>query len=181
MPAPRILREIHDQLVAREGEPDGSIGFENGPPGAPERVDVFVWEAQDVDDVTLLQNVGMDAVPMEGDRRCELRWVIRGILEETDVSTCATFLANVALYPFLRHTYFDWWQTLRQPVPLFKSSAACWFHPPFAGGGLEGFETSVGYVRLLHLVPLTEAEAAMSTRELREHFERSGIDIFTPR
>ncbi len=181
MPAPPVIRGVYAQLLAREGEPNRTIAFENGPPGAPERIDVFVWEARDDDDVTIFNTVGMAALPMQGGSRAELRWVIRGRFDDRVLGACATFLANLALYPFQRRTHFDWGHKVRQPVPQFPSSAGCWFHPPFVPSGLGGFRTPDGDVKLLYVVPVTQAEAQMSNQALAEHLQATGIDVFRPR
>lgn len=176
-----VLRELLDFLEAREGTPDRTFAFEDGPVGAPSRIDVLVWDAASADDVTVLQTVGMCALQMSGGERSELRWVVRGFVAVEDAHAHATFLANVALYPFLNSTSFRAWEKLRASPPGFPGCTRVLFHPRFTPQGIDEVALASGPVTILHVVPITTEEAELSPRAWIDHVAARDIDVFERR
>lgn len=181
MSTPEVVREVRALLVEREGKPSAVREFDDGPAGAPRRIEVLAWTAKRETSVTLLQSVGMSALPMSDGTRAELRFVVRGVPDARELETCATFIANVAVYPFVNATRFAFWEKLRTAPPLFPSCTGVLFHPRFSPNGIDAFQTSSGEVKVLHLLPITEREAALAPDALHDDFAARGIDVFARR
>lgn len=184
MTATKILTEIYHSYIGHFGEPDSSICFENDQTkkGFPERVDVFIWDADEEVDITTFATIGMADQPMSNESRCELHFSIRQELSDSEKHEVATFLANVAMYPFYNETYLDWWHKLNNPgeIPIYKTAQALLLHPAFIEDGYDTIETSEGYVKIINLVPITQQEQELKDIDLILTRLES-FDIFKPR
>ena len=186
MGASPIIRQVYRAHIERYGEPDRSIVYEdhNAPDGRPDRIDIFVWPPSDHEDVTIFSTIGMAASPMVGaNHRAELHFPIRGRFDAATVGEMSLFLANLAMYPFLNATFFDWFHKLRDPgrIPLFSGATSVLLHPKFVDTGWDTIECDDVLVRILNLVPITPDEHQMQLFDLMDHWTKSGIDVFAPR
>lgn len=140
MTAAPIVKQVYREHIENFGEPDDAIVYEDHDAShrRPARIDIFVWRASAEGDITPFSTIGMAASPMSGaGHRAELHFSIRGRLDSAAIGTTSKFLANVAMYPFLNDTFFDWWHKIRDPgkIPLFTSATAVLFHPRFVKTG----------------------------------------------
>jgi hypothetical protein len=187
MGASPIVKQVYLEHIARFGEPDRSIVYEDhgAPEGRPARIDIFVWEASAETDVTTFATIGMASSPMSGaDHRAELHLSIRCRPDRASVGETSKFLANLAIHPFLNATFFDWWHKVRDPgaIPLFGSATAVLFHPRFVETGWDTIELDGALVKILNVVPITSDEYQMrSLSHLLDHWAEVGIDLFAPR
>lgn len=186
MGAPQIVREVYSAHLRNFGEPCHSVTYDDAKNAVagPPRIDVMVWLPDAKCSVTTLSTIGMCAAPMEGaPHRAELHFAIRRALGRDEFVQCASFLANLAIYPFTNHTRLDWWHRLQSPgrIPLFPSARAILFHPPFVADGWDSIETTEATVKLLNVVPLSEEEAKMRVPDIHKRWAAEGTDILLPR
>ena len=85
-----------------------------------------------------------------------------GLRSEKEEHEIATVLANLALTPFINNASFGWGHMigLNREFPTFKGCNAVFFSGPFTKKGWGFIKTSEGLVKILNVVPLTEAERA---------------------
>ena len=181
----RILRDVYEEHIGNYGEPDESFVYEKAAPapGFPGRIDVFVWNSDPECDVATFSTIGMSDKSMTGaSHRAELHFAIRKCFSKAEMGPVTLFMANLAMHPFHTNSYFDWYHTIAEPgpIPQFKEAQCVWLHPPFVEDGWAEIRSQSTEIRILNIVPITEAE-----RELQDIQQRAdaldGIDIFAPR
>jgi hypothetical protein len=187
MGASPIIRQVYREHIARWGEPDDSIVYENddSPDGPLARIDIFVWLASADRDITWFSTIGMADSPMSGaDHRAEMHFGIRCHLDPTTVREVSLFLANLSAVPFQNNTFFDWWHTVRWPagISLFPSTMGLVFYD---GLTLEGWDTITfdgTLVKILNIIPITAEEYRIrDSREPYKHFAKIKLDPHEPR
>jgi len=186
MGASPIVRQVYRAHIERYGEPDRSIVYEDHDPpdGRLARIDIFVWPPSAHEDVTIFSTIGMAASPMVGaNHRAELHFPIRGRFDAATVGEMSLFLANLAMYPFLNATFFDWYHRVPRAglIPLFSSATSVLLHPKFVDTGWDTIEFDDVLVRILNVVAITPNEQQMNIFDLMDHWTNSGIDVFAPR
>jgi hypothetical protein len=160
-----LLRHVFDAHEKNYGEPDMHYPFDpvmvDGQP-VVERLDVFVWRPNTEVPMTTFSTIGMSGKKMPGvDHRCEIHFTVRGRLTENEESETARVLANLAVYPFLQKTYFDYWHILPHlEMPKFFKCSAGIFHPAFTKDGWDTIESQNDKIKILNLVPITPQERA---------------------
>jgi len=185
MSASQILTEVYQAHVEHFGEPDESWVFDDGKErGAyPDRVEVMLWRPTFDCDIATFATIGMADRPMIGaTHRAELHFALRASLERHDELTVARFLANLAMYPFQIGSFLDWWHTISEPgaIPFYSRARCILLHPEFVRDGWSRIETTECEVRILNVVPITEAEKALKERS-RIADALSEVDMFSPR
>lgn len=192
MGASEIIRHVYKDTLDHFGEPDGSIRFCDPPPppnsGWPERIDVFYWYDTDDLDITTFATIGMADKPMVGcQHRCELHFSLRKPAKAIDLNKVCDFCANIALYPFMNHTFFNWCQTLYNPgpIPYFPNCTALYFYPAFVEDGWDTIEFNETTIRIINLVPITSHEVKYKKQHnpffLLDYFHDNNIDLFQDR
>lgn len=188
MGASPIVQTVYNEHIEHYGEPDESITFDD-PKDAkyarigPERIDVFIWQANENCRMTAFSTIGMsDGQLPSAPHRAELHFTIRGPVSESDARAIARFLANLAMHPFHSGQPLDWWHTLREPgdIPLFKTAKCVIMHPRFVPKGWDNIKTDGFDIHILNVVPITLEE--LELRRLSAIRDRlAAIDMFTPR
>ncbi|MBX7150998.1 suppressor of fused domain protein [bacterium] len=186
-----LMRFVFDEHVAHYGEPDIHFRFDshsaiNKP--VLDYLDIFVWRPTIEIPMTTFSTMGMAEKAMNGcPHRCEIHWTIRGSLSEQSESDVATFLANIATWPFLKNNYFDYWHLLPDVglIPQFSNCESVIFHPAFKKGGWDQLMYNDLTVKLLNLIPITTAEKKLSIEAgigvLLDRMYDQGVDIFKDR
>ncbi len=167
-----IRRDVLVHMEQGWGVPDEGFVFEGGPQPLG-RFDVLVYRPNDELGMTSFCTVGMAAGVMPGDAgrgggsRAELWFSRRGRLDPGDERAVAARLANLAVHPWSTGDPVAWGQTvgLAGDFPTFPGCPAVFLSGPLTPGGTDYLETADGRVRVIHVVPVTEAERAR-TREL---------------
>lgn len=185
-PSP-LLRQVFSEHVLRYGDPDMLYHFgEDGDPSV--RLDVYVWQVKPDIPVTTFSTLGMSDRAMTGcEHRCELHWTIRDKMEDHEEADAAAFLANLATFPFLKGTYFDFWHVLPMlpTLPSFPSCSAGLFHPSFVDGGWDALSAGITTVKILNFVPLTAEEChearTMGVNALLSRLQTERVDLFVDR
>jgi len=125
----------------------------------------MVYAAATPADATIFATIGMSIEPMpirDGRRsaRAELRLHCRGLVSPADRELISLQLANLAGYPWTNGRPLDWGEivTLGTPVPAFPSCQRVFLAGPWMQGQPSAVETEVGPVRVINVVPITEAE-----------------------
>ena len=184
-----ILRDVFNQRREHWGEDDDGHTFER-PPGGPQplaRVDVFVYRASDETPMTTLATVGMCSRPQPGNGTpSELHVAVRGRLDPKDERSIAVQLANLASFPWTAKAPVSWGHIipLTRPFPLFPMCKHVFLSGPFTPSGWDWIDTSEGRVRILNVVPITEAERSEAKEMGPIDFLSSllaEVDIFSPR
>jgi hypothetical protein len=187
MGAPRLARQVYQQHLEYFGEPDESIVYENksAPAEYPDRIDIFVWKASADVPITTFSTIGMATRPMVGaEYRAELHFAVRADTNQSIIGATSTFLANLAMHPFINGTHFDWWHKVRDPgaIPLYVQATSILFHPKFVETGWDVMQFESMQIRILNAVPITADEYAIQdTSKLRDHWVDNDIDLFEPR
>ncbi|GIF41553.1 suppressor of fused domain protein [Actinoplanes xinjiangensis] len=162
MPAPAILRDVFLTYRDRDGEEDEGFLFED-PYGPLPRLDVFVYRSVDL---TTFATIGMAAQPMPsapgpgGGGRAELRLARRGRLQRAEEHAVAVRLANLAVHPFLTGDQLNWGHMigLGEEFPAFPGRRSVFLSGPLTPEALDYVRTGEGPVRILNVVPITDAE-----------------------
>lgn len=163
--AEALFADVRAGLRERYGPEDEAIRFDSRAHAAPAPVamlDVFVWRRSGDLPATLFATIGMAARPMPGTTmRAEVLMSV-GELARAHEMSVATFLANVASYPWDIGAALDHWHTFGcgGPVPRFPTCDAVLVREPLVGPR-EDLETRAGAVRLLQVVPITAEERAL--------------------
>ena len=193
MKASKLTAKIYREHVEHFGEPDKSIRFGGetcikGEEHIPSLIDIFIWLPDKDIDITTFATIGMSDKPMNGtEYRVELHFAIRKNLRENEISKISAFLANLAVYPFLRNTFFDWYHILSNPleIPNFKTANTILFLPAFVENGWDTIQFDKQTIKILNAVPITNVEKEIVKNEgvdaLYSYFETERIDIFTER
>lgn len=188
-PSP-LIRKIFSEHVANFGEPDQSYRFDSRNTRdeilALDVLDVMVWRPTDDCEMTTFSSIGMAERAMIGAKhRAEIHFAYRGKLSPKDESQLASFVANVAVYPFYNKLCLDWWHTiLHSSIPLFPKCSSILFHRAFVKDGWETIDFEGQCVHLLNVVPITQQELELKRKSLDtllDHFEENNVDIFRDR
>ncbi|MDI6105663.1 suppressor of fused domain protein [Actinoplanes sp. NEAU-A12] len=162
MPAPAVLREVFLAYRARRGEEDDGFLFEDA--GGPlTRLDVLVYRSAEL---TTFATIGMAAREMPatpgpgGGGRAELHYVRRARLTRAEEHAIAVRLANLAIHPFLTGTPVDWGHMvgLGDDFPVLPGCRAVFLAGPLSPDAVDYVHTREGPVRILNVVPITDAE-----------------------
>jgi hypothetical protein len=165
MVAAAVLRDVFQAHRAGLGEEDDGFLFENGP--APvSRLDVLVYRPADGLDLTTFATIGMAVEEMPpgpgpgNGGRAELQLSRRGRLHPQDEGAVAGQLANLAIHPFVTGTQLSWGHMLGlgRDFPTFPGCSSVLFAGPLSSAGRDYLDTSAGPVRILNVLPITEAE-----------------------
>lgn len=181
------MRHIFDAHVQHYGEPDLQYEFGQGDGKFFHRLDVFVWQASAEIPITTFSTAGMADLAMSGAaHRSEMHWTIRGSLSESNLSSCAYFLAKLAEYPFLKNTSIDHWHIITQlQIPVFSKCSHVLFHPTFVRDGWDKIEWNGETIKILNLVPLTDEDyqqaAGAGINSMLDQLYQSKTDIFSNR
>ncbi|MBL7961730.1 suppressor of fused domain protein [bacterium] len=181
------MLHVFDEHIKHYGDPDLQFQFDTGGLKLLKRLDVFLWQPRDANPMTTFSTMGMaDAAMKDAAFRCELHWTIRGKLSETEESDCASFMANLVNYPFLKNTFVDHWHIITDLViPSFHQCSNILFHPTFIKDGWDQIQWHTQMIKILNIVPLTneENELAKSSgvQVMLDHLYQSQIDIFSNR
>jgi hypothetical protein len=188
MSAPPILCHIYREHIEHFGEPAESIVFDDPPPPDdtwPDRITVMIWPADDECNVTTFATIGMAIRPMQKvAHRAELHFGIRATLSPSECRKVAFFMANLALYPFLNQTSFDWWHKVRKPgaIPEFPSCSGLFFHPRFVEDGWDKMDFEGIPVKILSIIPVTQEEYELGSPTLiLELMAEREVDFLAPR
>lgn len=193
MGASRIVQHVYRDTIEHFGEPDHSVVFDEPPPpagsGWPMLIDVFQWNPTTELDMYSFSTLGMS----DGDQlgkgiRTELHFAVRGSgVETTALQGVPKFLANLALFPFIHSTCFDFYHSVRKPgpIPCFDQCVGLVFLPAFVRNGWDTVSFEGQEIRLLNVVPIAKAEYEYrdqnGTRSLYDYWAKHGIDIFSNR
>ncbi|WP_433203968.1 suppressor of fused domain protein [Dactylosporangium sp. CS-047395] len=165
MAAPPVLRDVFNAYRHLHGEEHDGMVFsdEHGP---LQRLDVLVYRPTPATDLTTFRTIGMAAAAMPsapgpGDGgRAELQLRRRGQLTRADEGAIAVRLANLAVHPFATGTQLNWGHMigLGEDFPAFPGCRAVFLAGPLSADGLDYVDTGEGPVRIINVVPITDAE-----------------------
>jgi hypothetical protein len=191
MPAPPVLRDVFNDYRARWGEEDDGFLFEDEH-GPISRLEVLVYRPANATDVTAFATIGMAGQEMSaapgpgGGGRAELHLRRRGELARIQERNIALRLANLAVHPFRTEAQLNWGHLIGfgEDFPTFPGCQAVFLSGPLSAGGLDYVRTSVDDVRIINVVPITEAERELGrtlppvdfAHSLLEH-----VDVFAER
>ncbi|XVQ11641.1 suppressor of fused domain protein [Spirillospora sp. CA-255316] len=169
MSAPPILRDVFRALQNTWGEEDHGYLFENGP-GPLSRIDVLVYRRTGTSDMTSFATIGMAVEPMPatpgpgGGGRVELQFARRDLLDQGDEYAIAEQLANIAAYPWITGSQVNWGHTisLSGDFPTFPGCRSVFLSGPLTPEGWDYIRTGDDVVRIINVVPITDAERARS-------------------
>lgn len=191
MQATPIVSNMYRESVARFGEPDHVIVFDDPPPPDdrwPARIDVLIWEDSEDVDITTFATVGMCDRPMNhSDHRCEIHFGIRKPAAELDLNSVAHFCANIAVYPYAHNTFFDWAQTINNPgpIPYFPNCTGLLLHPAFIEDGWDSVDFDGIRINIMNAVPVSKVELDHRRENgpfsIFDYLAENEIDIFTDR
>ncbi|NUT21774.1 MAG: suppressor of fused domain protein [Hamadaea sp.] len=168
MSPPVILREVfHAYRTARGVEDDGYVFDDDG--AVLGRLDVLVFRPADERGLTSFATIGMAAreLPAEpgpgGGGRAELQFSRRGRLDREDEYAVAVALANLAAHPFVTGQQLNWGHQigLGTEFPTFPGCGAVFLSGPLTNVEDGYIRTTEGAVRLVTVVPITEAERSL--------------------
>lgn len=191
MPAPAVLRDVFNGYRAHHGEEDDGFVFEDETSGAPiSRLEVLVYRPTTRSDTTSFVTIGMATNEMPalpgpgGGGRAELHFERRGRLARADENAVGIQLANLAVYPFLTGEQLNWGHmiSLNGEFPTFPGCRAVFLVGPLTDNGLDYLHTTAGSVRIVNVIPITEAERAQGRALPPLDFAQSLLkqrDIFT--
>jgi hypothetical protein len=182
---------VYNAHRAAWGNEDDGVVFDNGPDPI-DRLDVLVYRPTDVAPMTSFTTVGMAVAPMPigpgpgGGTRAELQFARRGRLSPADERSVAAQLANLAVQPFATGAALDWGHMigLGRDFPTLPRCTAVFVSGPLTAAGRDYIQTCEGPVRVLNVVPVTDAERALGrTLPPIEFAQRllAETDIFAPR
>lgn len=156
------------------------------------RLDVLVYRPTSTTDMTSFASIGMAEKEMPvapgpgGGGRAELYFRRRGPLPRSDEYAIAVRLANLAIHPFVTGQQLNWGHIIGfgDDFPTFPGCRAVFLAGPLSAGGLDYVRTSGGAVRVINVVPITEAERERGRSLPPLDFARAlleQVDIFTER
>ncbi|WP_327101002.1 suppressor of fused domain protein [Nocardia vinacea] len=165
MSAPPILRGVYQDLQANWGPENDGYLFDNGP-SPVDRLDVVVYRPTDAIAMTSFATIGMaiEEMPAPSGRsrglRAELRFARRGSLDKEQEQAIARQLANIAIYPWRPGGGLDWGHMvgLVDDFPTFPGCRAVFLSGPFVPDGQDCVRIGDEVVRIMNVVPITEAE-----------------------
>jgi hypothetical protein len=156
--------------MERRGDADASITFDDGP-GPIARLDVFLYRPTDPAGLTTFVTVGMSTAPMPtadgtDGGRAEL-WLSRaGSLDPEAEQQIAVQLANLAVYPWKTGRAVSWAQIVgfEDDFPSFPGCRSVFLAGPLEPATPDWFDTCEGTVRIITVVPITDAERAAAAK-----------------
>ena len=183
MNAPAILRDVFNALQKELGEEDEGVAFDNGP-GPLDRIDIMVYRAKEPSAVTVFATVGMSVEPMpatEGQaagERAELRLLRRGPVSPADEGRIAIQLANLAAHPWSFGRPLGWGEivTFGADVATFPGHHHAFLAGPWTTDQAGFLETGTAAVRIITVVPVSEAERARALTTRPETFFSDLLD-----
>ncbi|MEV4704317.1 suppressor of fused domain protein [Actinoplanes sp. NPDC049316] len=200
MSAPAVLRDVFHAYRDRAEEDDGFL-FEDDQ--APiNRLDVLVYRPTSTVDLTSFATIGMAAQQMPakprpggaaraeqlsgGGARAELRLRRRGSLSRPEEHAIAVQLANLAIHPFLAGSRLSWGHMIGfgGDFPTFPGCPSVLLAGPLSDDDPDYVQTGDGPVRLINVVPITDAERDRGRELPPVDFARSlreSVDIFAER
>ncbi|MFK3979660.1 suppressor of fused domain protein [Micromonospora sp. NPDC050397] len=130
------------------------------------RLDVLVYRPTSTPGMTSFATVGMAGQEMPvapgpgGGGRAELHFRRRGSLARLDEHAIAVRLANLAIHPFVTGQQLNWGHMISfgDDFPTFPGCRTVFLTGPLSSAGLDYVHTSVGAVRVINVVPITNAE-----------------------
>jgi hypothetical protein len=182
-----LMRRVFDEHMKNYGDPDLQFQFDVDELKLFKRLDVFLWQPSDKIPMTTFSTMGMADAPMKDvTHRCEIHWTIRGKLSEAEESECASFLAQLANYPFVKNTFLDYWHIIPNlTIPKFQHCPNIIFHPTFIKDGWDQMKWGTYAIKILNMVPITNEENQLATNSgvniMLDHLYQSRIDIFSDR
>lgn len=189
MPAPAILRDVFHALRAELGEEDTGIVFDNGPLPL-DRIEVMVYGAAVPSTATVFATVGMsvEAMPSRDGRaaeRAEIRLLRQGVVEPHDQGLIAMQLANLATYPWAVGSPVGWGETVSfgGELPTFPGCRSAFLAGPWEHGQTGWIDTGTGPVRVINVVPISDAERTRASSSRPDAFFSNLLDarnIFAP-
>jgi hypothetical protein len=187
MPAPAVLRDVFNGIQDTWGQEDTGYLFENGP-GPVSRLDVLVYRPAELPGATRFATVGMATAPQpDPGGRVELQFACRGRLDERTENAIAQQLANIAVYPWTTGASVNWGHVvpLGRDFPTFPGCSSVFLAGPLVQGGWDYIRTSdAGAVRIINVVPITEAERARARQQPPLVFVSelmAAVDIYSAR
>jgi hypothetical protein len=186
----KLLRHVFSEHTEYYGDPDMHYPLDaaivHGEP-IIDRLDIFVWHPNDENPMTTFSTVGMSDKSMHGcDHRSEIHLSVRGNLSEKAESAVSAYLANLAVFPFLNHTFFDYWHVVPHlRLPHFSRCSWGLFHPALTKNGWDTIGFGDLKIKLLNLIPITTEENEMAkssgVNKLLDHLYDNHKDIFSDR
>ncbi|GAB4585694.1 suppressor of fused domain protein [Nocardia sp. NPDC127526] len=191
MGASPLLRGVFRDLRESWGLEDDGYVFEGGP-GPIGRVDVFIFHPADDVPMTSFATIGMSAgelptTPGPGNGgRAELRFACRGWLDRSVEEAIARQLANLAVYPWLTGNQVNWGHMIEldEDFPGFPGCDAIFVAGPLTPNGQDCIWIDDEPIRIMNVVPITDAERAHARRMRPGDFLEelmANVDIFTSR
>lgn len=164
------------------GEEDTGYTFDGGS-GVFGRVDVMVYAGREEAGVTSFATIGMavELMPAPDARaggRAELRLHRRGAVGEREREQIAVLLANLTSYPWTVGRALGWGELVSFPsdIPTFPGCRRAFLAGPWIQGQLGSIQTSAGAVRILNVIPVSEAERELALAVRPELFFNDLLD-----
>jgi len=187
-----IVKKVYREHIEKFGEPTRSLRYDKKEPydsnAYPPFIDVMIWSPEEDLNMTTFATIGMSDMPMKGaDYRIELHMSVEGELDEETAANITIFLANLAQYPFINSTYFDWWHTVPNAgeIPGYKTTHSLLLHPAFVENGWDLICTDYGHVKIINVIPITKEEQLMSKEKginfLLDYLEENEVSYFARR
>ncbi len=185
-----LLRHVFDEHTNHYGDPDIHYPFDAAVVDGKkvlDRLDVFAWHPHAEIPMTTFSTVGMADRPMTGcGHRCEIHLTLRAKLPAEDESEIAACLANLAAFPFLTKTFFDYWHIVPDlHIPSFSLCSAGLFHPALTQNGWDMIAFENLSIKILNLIPITPEENDMAEKlgvdKMLDYLYDNKIDIFSGR
>lgn len=187
-PTGQMVR-LYQQLASRKGEAAEILVFDETMASEATPLSFFhvaVWVPTLKTCVTTFHTLGMSEQFMPGaDYLVELCWQVRGRLKRKHQASCARFLADVAVYPFLNGLKLDWWEHLIDAgeIPLFPDCQSLLIDTDLSGEAQPLIATE--NLKVLYLYPLTPLELHLVSEHNRDdflaHIEETKIDLYANR
>jgi hypothetical protein len=181
-----LLRRVFDEHTQHYGDPDMHYPFESEK-SVFGRLDVFTWHPHDAIPMTTFTTIGMADHIMNGcDHRCEIHLTMRKKLPEEEESEAAACLANLAAFPFLKKTFFDYWHIVPGlRIPGFAKCPFGLFHPALTKDGWDTIALGNLKIKILNLIPITIQENGMAIQsgvnKMLDDLYAHHVDIFSDR
>jgi hypothetical protein len=159
------LKFIYLELIIRHGKPTGFFSFKtrSNAPGVPPEVVVLYWESSATQSESCFCTLGMSALPMKDQRKCELRFRINDHLDEDQTMAFCRFLANFAIFPFQHNFGINWWNIISDigPIPVYSNAGSLLIMPEEADVQKNIIRMGEEQIPLFDVVPLTKYESHM--------------------
>ena len=187
-----LVKAVYHDHITRFGEPARSVRYEDpaiDPSIAvPAFIDVMIWPADEELNITTFATIGMSGAEMsQSGLRVELHFSLEGKVDPETTNKITLFLVNLALYPFVNHSFLDWWHVIPGAgfIPHFTGMHSLLLHPAFVDEGWNHVCHETQSVKILNVVPITAQELELyrsaGIEGLRQYFEQQDINLFAPR